>query len=151
MLKPRAVVTLVVSILLGGSMVSYGQERLTAEDYIEIQQLYTQYNYAIDAGDVEAYVALYVPDGSFNDFQGHDGLREFMENRDGATRRHWNTNLMITGTPEGAKGSVYLLLVDVGVRPPALSVAGQYEDTLVKTPQGWRFKSRRVRVEGPAQ
>jgi hypothetical protein len=51
---------------------------------------------------------------------------------------------MITGTPEGANGSVYLLLVDVGVSPPAPVIAARYVDTLVKTPDGWRFKMRHL-------
>jgi hypothetical protein len=117
---------------------------LTALDYVEIQQLYARYNYAIDSGDVEAYVALYTPDGSFNTYEGHEGLRTFMKNRRGGTRRHWNTNLVITPSPEGATGAVYLMFVDVGTKPPTVTGAGKYEDLLVKTPQGWRFKKRRT-------
>ena len=68
----------------------------------------------------------------------------------GGDRRHWNTNLLITPTAEGANGSVYLLLVDVSVRPPAIAAAAMYDDQLVKTPQGWRFKSRIVHADpGP--
>ena len=57
--------------------------------------------------------------------------------------------LDITATPEGAKGSVYLLIVNVGVQPPAIISASKYDDTLVKTPQGWRFKKRVVNNEAP--
>jgi actinorhodin biosynthesis protein ActVIA len=66
-------------------------------------------------------------------------------------RRHWNTNLMIAGTPEGAKAAVYLLTINVGVTPPVLLDAGRYDDTLVKTPQGWRFKTRMVQGDRDGQ
>lgn len=125
---------------------------LTADDYIEIQQLYAQYNMAIDSGDAEGYAATFVPDGVFNTFNGHDALVGFIhrwrDNMKGANIRHWNTNLAITGTPEGANGAVYLLLVDVSVRPPVITTAARYEDQLVKTPQGWRFKKRVTKGEG---
>jgi hypothetical protein len=48
-------------------------------------------------------------------------------------------------TAEGAKGISYLLMID----GPANQIyrAGWYEDVYVKTPKGWRFKSR-VHVAG---
>ena len=135
---------------------SYAQPRkggLTPEDYIEIQQLYAKYNNAIDSGDAEGYAATFIPDGVFNTFHGREALISFIhtwrDRMNGANLRHWNSNLLITGTPEGANGSVYLLLVNVGVRPPAISAAAKYEDELVKTPQGWRFKKRATKSEGP--
>jgi hypothetical protein len=136
-----------LSLVAGGAWTyaqSGGTLALTAQDYIDIQQLYGRYNWAIDAGDVEGYVALYTPDGSFNTFNGADGLRTFMKNRQGGTRRHWNSNLVITPSPEGASGKVYLALVDVGLKPPAISSAARYEDRLVKTAGGWRFKKRQT-------
>lgn len=142
---------IVLSLLLGtgGSAFAQGTGTLTALDYVEIQQLYARYNYAIDAGDIEAYVGLYTPDGAFNAFEGQAGLRQFMKNRQGGNRRHWNTNLVITPSPEGAKGQVYLMFVDVGTKPPSISGAGRYEDVIVKTPQGWRFKKRRTMPDPP--
>ena len=154
MQKANALGMLLLVVAFVGVASSYaqqgGSDSLTAEDYVDIQQLYARYNHAIDNGEVDAYVALYSPDGSFNDFTGHDGLRTFMNSRTGGTRRHWNTNLVITPTPEGASGAVYLMFLDVGVQPPAVTGAGRYEDTLVKTAQGWRFKTRRTFRERPA-
>lgn len=117
---------------------------LSAQDYVDIQQLYAKYNWTIDAGDIEGYVALYTPDGSFNTFNGAEGLRTFMKNRQAGTRRHWNSNLVIAPTAGGASGKVYLLLVDVGQKPPVISSAARYEDELVKTAAGWRFKKRKT-------
>ena len=154
MLRLNALAILILSTVLAYLPSSYAQgttsSSLTTQDYIDIQQLYARYNYIIDAGDVEAYVALFVPEGSFNKFVGHDGLRTFMKNRVGGNRRHWNTNLVITPSPEGAKGAVYLMFVDVGLKPPAITGAGKYEDTLVKTPEGWRFSKRMSLPDSPA-
>lgn len=58
---------------------------------------------------------------------------------------------MITGTPEGAKAAIYLLTINVGVNPPVILAAGRYDDTLVKTPQGWRFKTRMVQGDRDGQ
>lgn len=144
----------VIALAFGAT--SYAQPRkssLTADDYVEIQQLYAQYNNAIDSGDAEGWAATFTPDGVFNTFNGHDALVGFIhqwrDKMNGASMRHWNSNLLITGTPEGANGSVYLLLVNVGVRPPAITTAAKYEDQLVKTAQGWRFKKRVTKGEGP--
>jgi hypothetical protein len=129
-------------------------KELTAQDYTEIQQLYARYNFAIDVNDAENMTATFTDDGGFYNGSrvngiGHDGILTFMHNRKLDMRRHWNTNLMITSTPEGVKGAVYLLIVDVGKQPPVILSAAKYDDTLVKTRKGWRFKKRVVNNEGP--
>ncbi len=129
---------------------------LTTEDYIEIQQLYARYSFAIDSGDAEAYAATFVPDGSFagsrRKITGHDALVAFVNNyRDvtkGTRQRHWISNLLINPTPEGASGAAYLLMVDVSVRPPVIVEAMKYNDRLVKTALGWRFKEKAPKAEG---
>jgi hypothetical protein len=157
LLKQAVLAAVMFALGIGCVTWTYGQQRksnsLTADDYIEIQQLYARYNNAIDSGDAEGYAGTFVPDGVFNTFNGHDALVGFINNwRDnmkGTNRRHWNTNLAINPSPEGASGSVYLLLVDVSVRPPVIGSAAKYEDQLVKTAQGWRFKKRVTKNEGP--
>lgn len=154
MLRRGARVALLLSVAAGSVAWLHAQQRntrdsLTTQDYVDIGQLYARYNHAIDDGDAEGYAALFTPDGSFNNNNGHDALVAFIKNRNGANLRHWNTNLVITGTPEGASGSVYLMFLNVGVDPPVVTGAGKYEDTLVRTPQGWRFKKRVNRREGP--
>ena len=128
-------------------------DALTTQDYVEIEQLYAQYNHSIDAGDAEGWAATFTPDGTFNRFAGHDALVGFVkmwrEQMNGANRRHWNTNLRVVGTSDGANGAVYLMLVDVSTRPASIAGTGTYSDTLVKTPKGWRFKSRTYKGDAP--
>lgn len=139
------------ALIVAGTGTALAQSGFTAQDYIEIEQLYARYNDAIDTGNADAWVGTFVADGVFNTFKGQEGLRTFVEQYKGkmnGTRwRHWNTNLRITPTASGASGAVYLMLIDVSAKPPAISSAAQYTDELVKTPQGWRFKSRATRPD----
>jgi hypothetical protein len=126
---------------------------LTAQDNFEIQQLYANYNISIDNGDGEAWAATFTPDGVFNTFIGHDALVGFVkmwrEKLSGATRKHWNNNLQITGNGKEASGYVYLLLVDFSAKTPTLVYAGTYTDSLVKTKDGWRFTKRITKGDAP--
>ena len=145
-------VALVTAIILTSSGLGLAQLRgaktaLTTQDYVEIQQLYARYVMTIDSGDAEAWANTFTPDGVFNNnSRGHAALVQFVhdwrEKRNGGDRRHWNSNLMITPTEDGAAGAVYLLLLDISIKPPAPVTSAVYEDALVKTPQGWRFKTR---------
>ena len=118
---------------------------LTAQDFVEIQQLYARYNWTIDTGDAEGYASTFTPDGVFMNNVGHDAIAKFVTTFHagmGSHVKHWNTNLMITPTAEGASGQVYLVLVDFGTKPASIATSANYSDDLVKTAQGWRFKKR---------
>ena len=143
----------VAFVLIAG--VVYAQRSgssLTSQDLVEIQQLYARYNHAIDSGvaDGMGWARTFTADGEFpaGKATGHTALAEFAKgfHTKSPTMRHWNTNLMITPSPGGASGSVYLLLVDVGGegKPPTIRTAATYVDDLVKTSEGWRFKKRTI-------
>ena len=123
----------------------------STQEMIDIQQLYATYNQALDAGDAEGWANTFTPDGVFNKTNvGHDALVTFAKGfyaQGSGMRRHWNTNLVLKSTAEGVDGSVYLMLWDVGNRPATIIVTGIYEDKLVKTKDGWRFKSRTVKPD----
>jgi len=46
-------------------------------------------------------------------------------------------------------GSVYLMLINISVQPPAIAMAAKYSDQLVKTSDGWKFERRVTTSEGP--
>jgi hypothetical protein len=127
---------------------------LTASDYVEIQQLVARYAYAVDthAGNGSAYADLFASDGVFGGkTKGREALAELARNtqkeRGGSSyTRHFLTNVIIHPTPEGARGSQYLVAIDVseGGKPSSVVHGGRYDDVYVKTPQGWRFKSRQL-------
>jgi hypothetical protein len=125
-------------------------EGLSTQDYIEIQQLYATYNNAIDTGDAEGWAATFTPDGTFNTYKGKDALIGFVKGwteKGGANRRHWNTNLRIQPSKDGASGATLLMLLDVTTK--AILATGFYTDELVKTAEGWRFKSRQFKSDTP--
>jgi SnoaL-like protein len=128
---------------------------LTAADYIEIQQLVARYGYAVDthADNGYAYADLFAADGVFGKTQGREALAELarttQKERGGpAYTRHFLTNVIVYPTPEGARGSQYLMALDVseGGKPSSIVHGGRYDDVYVKTPAGWRFKSRQLHV-----
>jgi ketosteroid isomerase-like protein len=146
-MRTRRVVALVGIVMLAGVPWAAAQQKgsLTTDDLVEIQQLYSKYNWALDSGDAQAYASTFTPDGVFNNNTGHDAIVKFAEGFHaglGSHVKHWNTNLMILPTPEGASGQVYLVLVDFGTKPATIVTSATYSDQLVKTAQGWRFKRR---------
>jgi hypothetical protein len=147
-----APLALLCSMLVAATLVA--AEPLSPQDHAEIQQLYAKYNHAIDSGNAEEWAATFTSDGVFNNrFTGREALIGFVNNWkvNGTSRRHWNSNLTVTASAPGAKGSVYLMLVDVGVKPAAVMATGVYSDELIKTADGWRFKSRMVKMDAPLQ
>jgi hypothetical protein len=147
-----------IAIVCGGTWIAAQQngKTLTAQDLVDIQQLYAKYNWTLDAGDSEGYASTFTPDGVFNNNIGHDAIVKFADTFHaglGAHVRHWNTNLMILPSPEGASGQVYLVLVDFAAKPATIVTSASYADQLVKTAQGWRFKKRATKgdVAPPAK
>ena len=159
--KKTAVVTLGALILaIGFGWASTRLESkgsLSTQDYIDIQNLYHTYTRFTDmggAGDGSDYASLFTEDASFNQTQGSEGLKRMITGfhkslqKNGWSSRHTYTGLVITPTPEGAKGSVYLLTFNVTAKPPFVDHSGVYEDWLVKTKSGWKYKKRIYRDSG---
>jgi hypothetical protein len=138
--------------LLFGS-VSGAAAGLSAQDTIDIQQLYARYNIAIDSGDAQGWAATFTPDGVFNAISGHDALADFVktwrEKLNGASRRHWNNNLQLTGNSKEASGFVFLMLIDISTKPISIVGTATYTDSLVKTKDGWRFTKRTTKGDIP--
>ena len=145
-------VALAVTLAVVTAAPAHAQGSLSAQDMAEIQNLYAQYNLMLDSGDAEGWAATFVEDGRFGNSQGRAALIEFAENfhESNPSSRHWNTNLHVTASTEGAAGTTYLMLYNAGVRPPSVIASGIYQDVLVRTPQGWRFQSRVVQIDRPA-
>jgi hypothetical protein len=121
---------------------------LTPADHIEIQQLLARYAYALDTGADEGYMYadLFTDDGMAFNVSGRDNLAKLAlaEPHGPQFVRHFPTHAIISPSPEGATGTQYLLMIDVGAEghPGSVALCGRYEDRFAKTPAGWRFKSR---------
>ncbi|MEP7310356.1 MAG: nuclear transport factor 2 family protein [Acidobacteriota bacterium] len=122
---------------------------LTAADYLQIQQLVARYSYALDTGanDGFDYADLFAPGGSFGSATTREQLAATARPGGGHYPRgpqfvfHYTSNHVIEASPEGATGKVYVVEIDAGEKV-LIEDGGHYEDVYVKTPQGWRFKSR---------
>jgi SnoaL-like domain len=128
---------------------------LTPIDYIEIRQLAARYGHAVDQGadNGYAYADLFAADGTFGQTRGRDELAKLAKQtaRGPQTAWHFIVNHVIEPTEDGAKGQEYLVHLRYGEpeQPNIVWGGGHYEDTYVKTPNGWRFKTRRfIRSEG---
>jgi hypothetical protein len=132
---------------------------LSALDYNEIRQLVDRYNWALDtcADNGYEYARLFTPDGTFGRAKGHDQLAALSGGGSAGCKDpkrvhgvenelHITMNLIIEPSPEGATGKSYLLRV-WPTKPPEFTA--WFHDVYVKTPEGWRFKSRRE-VRSPA-
>jgi len=138
---------------------------LTALDYEEITQLTNRYAYGIDtcSNNGYDYADVFTADGVFIDKNSDEGFRQggrvLARGREqlatlvgGGLRgcktklvwtdwSHIMTNHLIVPSPEGATGKIYLL--QMGMKGPgSIERHGGYEDVYVKTPDGWRIKSR---------
>ena len=60
--------------------------------------------------------------------------------------RHFIFNHVIEPTAAGARGKEYAAVIDIVPgqqgQPHSIYLVGRYDDEYVKTPQGWRFKTR---------
>lgn len=135
---------------------------LTALDYFQIQQLVARYARAIDtcSNNGYDYADLFAPDGYFAPamggkigpkFQGRERLAEASGGGSQGCKNvpwinegvhHIYVNHVITPGPEGASGTVDMLMIGLGGDPNRIEYDGYYEDVYVRTPAGWRFKSR---------
>jgi hypothetical protein len=136
---------------------SAGLLPLTPMDRIQIEQLIARYAYALDTGGRNGYdyADLFTADGVFvgmnqgqagRSFRGRDTLAALA--RGGARNpnfvSHYITNIVVEPTAEGARGREYAIIADLGGNGSkgTFTHGGFYEDTYVKTPDGWRFKTR---------
>ena len=130
---------------------------LTAMDYVEIQQLVARTSFALDtaADKGKVFAGLFTPDGRLTsktgqpyEIKGRDQLAAFamgdLAHRGPVYVRDYVTNHIIQPAPEGASGRVYLVWIEVeeNGHAGAIQSGGRYEDLYVRTPAGWRIKTR---------
>jgi hypothetical protein len=130
-------------------------------DYIAIQQLSNRYARVSDEFDGATYATLYTEDGEFvidrgegaepRRFVGPEQLAALCNGTKG-TGFHVTSNPVVEIEGDRARQVSRLLMMKVPEdgKGAQATMAGTYTDELVRTPQGWKFKSRRVRVEPPS-
>ena len=136
--------------------------RPSVEDTLLIHDLYNRYSWALDTGDTEAYVQLYLPDAVVYETRpegvrhavGHDAIRElvlrFHEHPEFPGRQHRSTQVVIDPDPEGRTDHwavrSYVLTTDVkNGGPPSVFWCGCAFDTVAKYGGEWYLKQREIR------
>jgi uncharacterized protein (TIGR02246 family) len=117
---------------------------ILAEDIEGIRKLLAQYCFAIDSLNADAWADLFTEDGVFHyalgdPLVGRDALRQFVSMVP-ADRHHLTMNEVIEVDGDQATAQSYALVTKES--PPVISAVGDYEDTLRRTPDGWRFAHR---------
>jgi hypothetical protein len=149
-----ATVLVVGAVTLGAAWAQQGAAKprtLSTQDILEIQQLGARYAYGLDTGadNGNYYASVFTVDGSFGNNVGREKLAALAREGGGRLKlhgyQHIVTNVIVEPTAHGAIGSQYIQVLTVGGKgkPPMIDHGGRYEDVYVKTPEGWRIKSRK--------
>jgi hypothetical protein len=151
--------------LLAGSSLAQNGGKIAAQDYVDILQLIQGYSRILEncTNGGQDYADMFTDDGTFGVSQTWgSGVKVWFRGREELARAggsdgkggcrppaanpeyHIVANLSITATPEGAKAVSTLLTMQnkTTEHGDPIHWEGGYEDTLVKTAKGWRFKSR---------
>jgi len=127
---------------------------LTADDRLAMADLASRYNRAVDGGDGEGFANVFTDDAALdlagNVVQGRAALAAFAGEK--RPTRHMTGNYLLEagGTPDEARGSSTVVVVNLG--GPALGVltAGIYEDEFRRVGGEWRIARRTFTPDVPA-
>jgi len=134
---------------------------LTYQDHLEITNLIAHYCITTDNADADGFMRLWVgPDefggyesGPFGSMATWDELLDFERHHVGPGgmangKRHQATNVLIEAISASEVHVTHDLLVLEVAQEPRVIATGRYDrSVVVKTAQGWRFKSRRLHVD----
>jgi hypothetical protein len=113
------------------------------DDLIEIQQLLAKYAVTITQGDIDGLISVFTPDGTYTAFGETYTLNRVPVLVDAAP-----SGLFMTGTaliqldpdaPDSASGTQPLCFIEHSKHDMRI---GYYNDTYVRTEDGWRLKTR---------
>lgn len=123
-----------------------------------IEDVLLDYCERVDAGDVDAVVALFTDDATIDygygrRIQGHAALTEFFGERLIATYRatsHHLSNVRIAVDGDRATARSYAYAWHERHDGTQAHVWGRYADVLVRSDSGWRIAERTIRAAGSA-
>lgn len=156
-------------VMLGGAIGFYsgqegGQSSRAMQEELQIlkderaiRDLLNAYGTHLDGRDFPAWVSLFTENGRWSggmgDFTGHESLLDMLQSNlgtaplDGDRYRtmHLFANPVIRVDGNTATASSrYVFFAPGEDGTPASVLVGHYEDRLLKSEEGWRFRERRV-------
>jgi uncharacterized protein (TIGR02246 family) len=127
------------------------------EEKDAIRDLMSAYCFHLDEGEFEKFAALFAVEGTFEPgpqgkYQGRAAIREFIASvvpgsGEGPARKHCTVNHLISVNGSEARANSYILVVREAENGIIPSLAGRYEDLLVKENGEWRFKVRKIHFD----
>jgi uncharacterized protein (TIGR02246 family) len=126
------------------------------EDKDAIRELLANYCFHVDGGDFDKWAGLFTEDATFDvgplgKVQGREAIRKFVGTRNTAGQptpyKHCTINSVIRVNGNEAHAESYIFVLNGGEHAITTSVAGRYEDLLVKQGDQWRFRARKVHLD----
>jgi len=123
------------------------------EDKDAIRELLARYCFLLDGFRLSEFAALFTVDGEWISRNGKAVGLEAIERllrglvpepEPGKRRKHFTTNIIIDLAGDSATVVSNFLVVRDSEAGPLIAVAGTYDATVVRTAEGWKFKSRRL-------
>ena len=133
------------------------KKKLSAEDRLDIQELFGRYTWALDTGDAEGVLACFTEDGVIEHppqglCSGREGILALLDELWHARgnwfrgRQHFAGNFVITPDAEGARARAFwaILQHNLDYHNTFVFALGNWDNTCVKQGDEWLFKALRV-------
>jgi uncharacterized protein (TIGR02246 family) len=127
------------------------------EEKEAIRDLMSAYCFYVDNGDFEQFAELFTLDGIFEagplgKLQGRAAIRDFITAQvpragEGPARKHCTLNHLIRVNGAEARADSYIVVLREHEDGIIASLAGRYEDLIVKEGDDWRFKLRKIHFD----
>jgi hypothetical protein len=141
--------TLLAALALSASVAAQGT--LTPQDRAEIQELTAKYARTLGSCAAEEYADLFAPDTGYfaSNFRGEVVGRDRLIALVRSERHCTAPAPQASGTASATPRPVPTVVIEISSTGPIGRAdlgenVGRYDDEYVKTPKGWRFKSRTV-------
>ena len=132
---------------------------MSADDRLDILDLFARYAWAYDCGDAEAYAATFTHDAVLSDEKGFradgreaigQGIKTYFDLRGDSVWQHHNDHLRIEGDGSACVVHSYWAVIEHRVDGGfGVGSLGWYISDCVRTDEGWRFRSRRFNYDMP--
>jgi ketosteroid isomerase-like protein len=127
------------------------------EEKEAIRDLMSAYCFYVDNGEFDKLAGLFTEDaifeaGPFGRLQGRRAIYDFINAQvprpgEGPARKHCTLNHVIRLSGSEARADSYVVVLRECSAGIMASLAGRYEDILVKQAGEWRFKVRKIHFD----
>jgi 3-phenylpropionate/cinnamic acid dioxygenase small subunit len=119
-------------------------------DVIEIHQLLGLYGHVVDAGEWERFEELFEADAELDYtgvrapqvFRRVDEIRDYFAGANHPSAHHVTNIVVFERDGEVRVKSKFVAPYTRGTHDPVRLYGGDYDDVVVRTPDGWRFRRR---------